>query len=95
MDSAKTEMNHIFQSLLVDLKENFSEEFDQLKLYKNVAVIEKNGEKLLEKYNCKMADLNLKLNEQAIQCENKLGKDLNMDDESIDVLMKIIAVRYE
>lgn len=48
---ARTEINYILKTLLVDLKENFSEEFDQMKLYRNVAFIEKKGGQLLEKFN--------------------------------------------
>ncbi|KAH9415683.1 hypothetical protein DERP_000173 [Dermatophagoides pteronyssinus] len=90
---ARTEINYILKTLLVDLKENFSEEFDQMKLYRNVAFIEKKGGQLLEKFNGIMDKVVLQLNSrvEAIQREDKLEQDLIMNDGSSDVLMKIIT----
>ncbi|XP_027193947.2 uncharacterized protein LOC113788678 [Dermatophagoides pteronyssinus] len=90
---ARTEINYILKTLLVDLKENFSEEFDQMKLYRNVAFIEKKAGELLEKFNGIMDKVVLQLNSrvEAIQREDKLEQDLIMNDGSSDVLMKIIT----
>ena len=112
--SGQNEMKHIFKSLIVDLKENFSEEFDQMKLYENVGVLEKNAGKMLKKYNDYMVSVSTvfymlillyyfkkaKVEKQldsrleVIKTQDKFEKNLdhNMDDESIEKIVKIITV---
>ncbi|XP_075585438.1 uncharacterized protein LOC124494908 isoform X2 [Dermatophagoides farinae] len=91
--SAQNEMKHIFKSLIVDLKENFSEEFDQMKLYENVGVLEKNAGKMLKKYNGYMVEKQLDSRLEVIKTQDKFEKNLdhNMDDESIQKIVKIIT----
>ncbi|KAH7636965.1 uncharacterized protein LOC124494908 isoform X1 [Dermatophagoides farinae] len=93
--SAQNEMKHIFKSLIVDLKENFSEEFDQMKLYENVGVLEKNAGKMLKKYNGYMTKVEKQLDSrlEVIKTQDKFEKNLdhNMDDESIQKIVKIIT----